>query len=159
MNHIPQWSGEVLESNQYFWNHPAKPTFDPARPPHGPHVNGMMGSFKNIEKISQQIGQMFVQTSQPIASEDMQQHAKPSLTSETLIVQSMDLRGNKTKYKGKNNVNPYQTPKILIVQSMELRGNNKKYKCKHNVNPSQTPEIVIVQSMELTRNKNKYKSK
>ena len=51
----------------------------------------------------------------------MQQHAKPSLTSEILIVQSMNLRGKKKKYKGKNSVNPSQTSEIIIVQSMELR--------------------------------------
>ena len=64
----------------------------------------------------------------------MQQHAKPYLTSEILIVQSMDLRGKNKKYKGKHNVNPSQTPKKLIVQSMELRRNKKKYKSKQNAN-------------------------
>ena len=38
------------------------------------------------------------------------------------------------KYKGKYNVNISQTPKKLIVQSMELRGNKKKYKSKKNDN-------------------------
>ena len=33
----------------------------------------------------------------------MQQHAKPSMTSKILIVQSMDLRGKKKKYKSKQN--------------------------------------------------------
>ena len=64
----------------------------------------------------------------------MQQHAKPSLASEILIVQSMDLRKKKKKYKGKHSVNPSQTPEKLIVQSMELRGNRKKYKSKQNAN-------------------------
>ena len=69
---------------------------------------------------------MYVQASQPIIGQDMQQHAKPSLTSKILIVQSMDLRGKKKKYKGMHNVNPSQAPEILIVQSMELRGKKKK---------------------------------
>ena len=63
MNPIPQWSGEVIESNQYFWDHLAKPMFDPARPPHGPHANGMMGSINNIEQITLQMGQNSIQTS------------------------------------------------------------------------------------------------
>ena len=71
MNPIPQWSGEVIESNQFFWTHPTKTMFDPSRPPHGPHVNGMMGFVNNIEKITQQMGQMSVQTSKPIVGQDM----------------------------------------------------------------------------------------
>ena len=67
MNPIPHWSGEVLESYQYFWNHPTIPTFDPSSPPHGPHANGMMGFVNKLEQITQQMGQMYVQTSQPIA--------------------------------------------------------------------------------------------
>ena len=106
--------------------------FDPARPPHGPHANGRVGSLNKLEQITQQMGQMFVQTSKPIVGQDMQQHAKPSVTSKILIVQRMDLRGKKKKYKGKHNVNPSQNPEKLIVQSMELRGNKKKYKSKHN---------------------------
>ena len=86
MNPIPQWICEVLESNQCFGNRPAKPTFDPTRPPHGPHANGMMGSINNLEHITQQIRQMYVQASQPIIGQDMQQHAKPSLNSEIIIV-------------------------------------------------------------------------
>ena len=86
MNPIPQWSGEVPESNQYFWNQPAIHVFDPARPPHGPHANGMIGSFNNLEQITQQMGQMYVQTSKPTVGQDMQQHAKPSLNSEIIIV-------------------------------------------------------------------------
>ena len=35
----------------------------------------------------------------------MQQHAKPSPNSKILMVQSMDLRGNKKKYKRKQNDN------------------------------------------------------
>ena len=62
----------------------------------------------------------------------MQQYANPSLTSKILKVQSMDLRGKKKKYKGKNSVNPSQTPENIIVQSMELRGKKKIYKSKHN---------------------------
>ena len=77
---------------------------------------------------------MYVQTSEPAAGQDMQEHANPFPTSKILIVQSMDLRGKKKKYKGKNNVNPSQTPKNTIVQSMELRGNKKKCKSKHNAN-------------------------
>ena len=134
MNPIPQWSGEVLESNQYFCNQPVTPTFDPARPPHGPHANGMKGFVNNLEQITQQMGQTSVQTSQPIAGQDIRQHDTPSLTSEILIVQSMDLRGKKNKYNGKHSVNPSQTPEILIVQSMELRGKKKKYKSKQNSN-------------------------
>ena len=64
----------------------------------------------------------------------MEQHANPSLTYEIPIVQSMDIRGKKKKYKGKHNVNPSQNPEILIVQSIELRGKKKKYKSKHNAN-------------------------
>ena len=126
MNPIPQWNGEVRESNQYFWNRPAIPMFDPARPPHGPHANGMIGSINNLEHITQQMGKMYVQTSEPTAGQDMQQHAKPSLASKILIVQSMDLRGKKNKYKGKHSVNPSQTFEILIVRSMELKGKKKK---------------------------------
>ena len=95
MNPIPEWSGEVLESNQYFWNQPRIPMFDPARPPHGPHSNGMIGSVNNLEQITQQMGKMFVQNSEPTASQDMQQHINPSLNFEILIVQSMELRGEK----------------------------------------------------------------
>ena len=40
--------------------------------------------------------------------------------------------GKKKKYKGKHSVNPSQTPKKLIVQSIELRGNKKQYKSKKN---------------------------
>ena len=64
----------------------------------------------------------------------MQQHVKPFLTYENAIFQSMELRGIKKKYKGKNTVNPSQTLEKLIVQSMELRGNKKKYKSKQNDN-------------------------
>ena len=130
MSTIPQWSGEVLESNQYFWNQPTILVFDPSRLPHGPHANGMIGFVNNLEQITQQMGQMSVQTLEPTTGQDMQQHAKPSLNSKILIVQSMDLRGKKNKYKGKHSVNPSQTPEKLIVQSMELRGNKKKYKSK-----------------------------
>ena len=42
--------------------------------------------------------------------------------------------GKNKKYKGKHNVNPSQTPKKIIVQSIELRGNKKKYKSKKNDN-------------------------
>ena len=80
------------------------------------------------------MGQMSVQTLEPIAGQDMQQHAKPSLASKSLIVQSMELRGKKKEYKGKHSVTPSQNPKKLIVQSMELRGNKKKYKSKKNAN-------------------------
>ena len=59
----------------------------------------------NLENITQQMGQMSVQTSQPTTSQDMQQHAKPSLAFEIPIVQSMDIRVNKKKYNGKNSVN------------------------------------------------------
>ena len=62
---IPQWSGEVLESNQYFWNQPVTPTFDPARPPHGPHANGMIGFVNNLENTTQQMGQIYAQSSEP----------------------------------------------------------------------------------------------
>ena len=72
MNPIMKWSGEVMESNQYFLNQPEIPMFDPYRPPHGPHANGMMGFVNNLEQITQKMGQMFVQTSQPIAGKDMQ---------------------------------------------------------------------------------------
>ena len=58
MNPIPQWSGEVLESNQVFLNYPAIPSFDTARPPQGPHANGMMGSVNQLYQITQQMGQM-----------------------------------------------------------------------------------------------------
>ena len=64
----------------------------------------------------------------------MQQHAKPSSYSKVLIVQLMDIRGKKKKYKGKHCVNPSQTSEELIVQSMELRGNRNKYKSKQNDN-------------------------
>ena len=71
MNPIPKSSGEVIESNKYFWNHPVIPMFDPSRPPHGPHANGMMGSINNLEQITQQMGQIFVQTLQPTVGQDM----------------------------------------------------------------------------------------
>ena len=80
------------------------------------------------------MGKISVQTSQPTAGQDMQQHAKPSTNSKILIVQSMDLRGNNKKYKDNHNVNPSQTSEIIIVQSMELRGKKKKYKSKQNAN-------------------------
>ena len=124
MNPIEKWSAEVLESNQSFWNQPTKFAFDIARTPQGPRVNGMMGSVNNLENITQKMGQMFVQTSEPIVGQDMQQYVKPSPTSKLLIVQPMDLTGKK-KYKGKHNANTSQTLEELIVQSMELRGNGK----------------------------------
>ena len=68
MSPIPQWSGEVLQSNQYFWNYPAKPVFNLGRKPHGTYANGMSGSINNLEKITQQMGQMSIQTSQPTSS-------------------------------------------------------------------------------------------
>ena len=46
----------------------------------------------------------------------------------------MDLRGKKNKYTDKDNVNPSQIPEKLIVQSVELRRNKKKYKSKKNDN-------------------------
>ena len=46
----------------------------------------------------------------------------------------MNLRRKKKKYKGKHIVNPSQTPKKPIVQSMDIRGNKKKYKSKKNAN-------------------------
>ena len=95
MNIIPQWSGEVPKCNQSFWNQPAIPVFDPAKPPHGPYSNGMNGSIKNLEQITQQMGQFFVQTSEPIVGQEMQQHAKASPTSEILTVPSMDLGGER----------------------------------------------------------------
>ena len=64
MNPIPQWSGEVLECNQSCWNQPTIPMFDPVRLPHGPHANGMIGFVNNLEKITQQMGQISVQTSE-----------------------------------------------------------------------------------------------
>ena len=67
MNHIPQWSGEVPESNQYFWNQLAIPVFDLARPPDGPHANGMIGSINDLEQFTHQMRQMYVQTSEPTA--------------------------------------------------------------------------------------------
>ena len=89
--------------------------FDLYREPHAPHANGTMGFVNNLVLITQQIGKMYAQTSQPTIGHDIHQHAKPSLDSEILIVQSMDLRGNKNKYKGKHSVNPSQTPIKLIV--------------------------------------------
>ena len=44
--------------------------------------------------------QMSAQTSEPTAGQDMQQHAKPSLTSEILIVQSIDLRWKEEELQG-----------------------------------------------------------
>ena len=79
MNPIPQGSGEAIESNQCFWNQPAKPMFDLARPPHGPHANGMTGFINNLEQITQQMGKISIQTSQPITGQDMKQHANPSI--------------------------------------------------------------------------------
>ena len=49
MNPIMKWSGEVMESNQSFLNQPEIPMFDPYRPPHGPHANGMMGFVNKPE--------------------------------------------------------------------------------------------------------------
>ena len=46
----------------------------------------------------------------------------------------MELMGKNKKYKGKHIVNPSQTPKKPIVQSMDIRGNKKKYKSKKNDN-------------------------
>ena len=70
--------------------------FDPAKPPHGPYSNGMSGSIKNLDQITQQMGQISVQTSEPIVGQEMQQHAKPSPTSEILTIPSMDLEGRRT---------------------------------------------------------------
>ena len=126
MSLIPQWGGEILEINQSPWRHPTILLFDLARSPHGPHANGMIGFINNLEHITHHMGQIYVQTLEPTAGQDMQQHAKTSLTSEILIVQSMDLRGKNTKYKGKNDVNISKNPENPIVQSMELRGNKKK---------------------------------
>ena len=78
-------------------------------PPHKPQANGMSGFINNLEQITQQMRQMFIQTSQPTIGQDMKQHSKPSLTSKIAIVQSMGLRGKKKKYKGKHTVNPSQT--------------------------------------------------
>ena len=58
MNPIPQWSGEVPESNQYFWNQPTISVFDPARLPHGPHANGMMAYVNNLDHITKKMGQI-----------------------------------------------------------------------------------------------------
>ena len=95
MNPIQQGSGKVPESNQSFWNQPAIPVFDPAKPPHGPYSNGMSGSVNNLKQITQQMGQISVQTSEPIVGQEMQQHAKPSPTSEILTIPSMDLGGER----------------------------------------------------------------
>ena len=76
MNPIPQWSGKVPESNQYFWNQPTIPVFDPTRPPHRPHANCMIGSINNLEQITQQMGQMSVQNSEATTGWDKKQHAK-----------------------------------------------------------------------------------
>ena len=71
MSPIPQWSGEFQEINQYFWNQPTIPMFDPARPPHVPHANGMIGFVNNLEQINQKMGQMSVQTLEPTTGQDM----------------------------------------------------------------------------------------
>ena len=75
----------------------------------------------------------------------MHQHVNPSLTSEILIVQSMDLKGKKNNSKGKHHVNPSQTPEKIIVQSMELRGNNNKYKIKNNANFGEGDALNLAQ--------------
>ena len=75
----------------------------------------------------------------------MQQHDKPSLTSEILIIQSMYLRGKKNNYKVKHNGNPSQTLEKLIVQSTELRGNKKKYKSKKNSNFGKEDALNLAQ--------------
>ena len=108
--------------------------FDLTRLPHGPHANGMIDSINNLEQITQQMGQISIQTSEPTTSQDMRQHANPSLNFGILIVQSMDLRGKNNKYKGMHSVSPSQNPEKIVIQSMELRGNMKKYKSKQNAN-------------------------
>ena len=87
---------------------------------------------------------MYVYNSEPTIGQYMQQHAKPFVTSKILIVQSMDLRGKKNKYKGKHDINPSQTSEKLIIQSMELRGNKKKYKSKQNSKFGKEIQLKIV---------------
>ena len=80
----------------------------------------------------------------------MQQRAKPSLTFEIIMVQSMVLREKKKKYKGKNSVNPSQTLENIIVQSMELIGKKNKYKSKKNVNFGKGDALNLAQDKKKT---------
>ena len=56
----------------------------------------------------------------------------------------MDLRGE-NKYKGKHSITPSQNPEKLIVQSMEIIGNKKKYKSKHNAKFGKEDELNLSQ--------------
>ena len=43
----------------------ARPTSDPARPSKEPHTDGVIGSVSQIYRLTQQMGQVLVQYSQP----------------------------------------------------------------------------------------------
>ena len=46
----------------------------------GPHVDGVIGSVSQIYRLTQQMGQVSVQTSQLIASQENHQPANPTQT-------------------------------------------------------------------------------
>ena len=68
----------------------AIPTSVLERPSKGPHADGMIGSIRQIDQLTQQMGQASVQNSQPIAVQENQQPANPTQTLEILIVQDTD---------------------------------------------------------------------
>ena len=77
--------------------HIVKLASDLDKTPKGPHVDGVIGSINQIDELSQLLGHVFVQTSQPTTGQENQQPTNPAQTLEILTVQAMDRKRKKKK--------------------------------------------------------------
>ena len=65
----------------------------------------MIGYVSQIDRLTQQMGQVLVKTFQPTAGQENQQPANPTQTSKILTVQATDQKGKKKKQKKIPNAN------------------------------------------------------
>ena len=63
-----------------------RPAHNLAIPLKGTHVDCVIGSISQIDQLTHQMGQVSVQNSQPTASQENQQPANPTQTSEILTI-------------------------------------------------------------------------
>ena len=82
-----------------------RPASDLARLSKGTHVDGVIGSIRKIDRLTQQMRQVSVQNSQPTTGQENQQPTNPAQTSEILTVQATDQKGKKKKQKKNINSN------------------------------------------------------
>ena len=103
----------------------ARPTSNPEGPSKGPHVDGVIGSIIQIDRLTQQMGKVSVQTSQPTAGQENQQPTNPTQTSKILT----DQKGKKKKQKKNPNANAGTGDASRM--NNQPKGNQEKQKNKY----------------------------